>query len=257
MPVSKLIAVVLLAFSASAFAEPSMDEVYKAASGGQMQQAQAMMLEVLKAHPDSAKAHFVEAQLLARMGDIAAARPELERAQALNPSLSFAKPQAVQSLKRALGLRAERASSNSNSSSSANTSALPPWVWPVGIGLLMGLIFWMLRNKTASTNNNNYPAGMGQPSQQQQPQQPYGPAGYPQQSSGPSLLGSLVTGAAIGGGIVAGEALAHRLLGSDEPRQGYQPQSVDNAMGGNDFGVNDSSSWDDNSGGGDSGGSDW
>src|SRR3974390_1542420 len=86
-----------------AFAEPTIDQVYKAAEAGNFSQAQQMMDEVLRAHPNSAKAHYVEAELLARQGRVAAARDELRTAERLEPGLPFARAQAVQDLQRRLG----------------------------------------------------------------------------------------------------------------------------------------------------------
>jgi len=72
----------------------------------------------------------------------------------------------------------------------------------------------------------------------------------------------LATGAAVGAGIVAGEELMHHFTDHDRERDVvYEtpPSNNDNwnrpdDMGGNDFGVSDSSSWDSGSS---SGGDDW
>src|SRR5262252_7779712 len=88
-----LAAVALVAGSAFA-QEPTLHEVYQAAQSGNMSEAQRMMKEVLRAHPDSAKAHYVEAELLAKQGQLAAAATELNTAERLEPGLSFAKPEA-------------------------------------------------------------------------------------------------------------------------------------------------------------------
>jgi hypothetical protein len=75
----------------------------------------------------------------------------------------------------------------------------------------------------------------------------------------------------VGAGVVAGEEIARDLLDGHREREGYVPQqdnySPDNNasydansnMGGNDFGISDSSSgWDDSGSSSDSGGgSDW
>ena len=67
-----------LSFSAPIFAEgdPSMHEVYVAAQEGKFSEAQAMMDQVLKDHPNSAKAHFVEAELIAKQNKLGAAATE-------------------------------------------------------------------------------------------------------------------------------------------------------------------------------------
>jgi hypothetical protein len=254
---SGLFGAVLLTVASSAFAEATIDEVYKAASAGHLDQAQTMMQEVLKAHPDSAKAHFVEAELLARQHDINGARAELSRATAINPSLSFAKPQSVEALKRELGDSSSRAVGQQPAAS----RGMPSWFWPIGLGLLLAFIFWVVRTRLPRPGYSGGPGNMNPGMNPYQTQPPYSPYGAPPQapSGGSGLLGNLATGAAIGGGIVAGEALAHRLLDSDEPHRyrgndasNYDSAPQDNGnMGGDDFGINDSSGgWDDNSGGG-------
>ncbi|MDR0458761.1 MAG: tetratricopeptide repeat protein [Burkholderiaceae bacterium] len=97
-----LLAAGLMACAVAWAAGPSVDQVYQAARAGNYAQAQSLMDQVLREHPDSAKAHFVEAELLARQGKLSAARGQLDNARRLDPSLSFAKPQAVQSLQALL-----------------------------------------------------------------------------------------------------------------------------------------------------------
>ena len=82
--------------------DPSMNQVYEAARAGRIDQAQTMMKQVLAAHPNSAKAHFVEAELLAQQGRIDAARESLATAERLQPGLAFATPEAVRGLRARL-----------------------------------------------------------------------------------------------------------------------------------------------------------
>jgi Tfp pilus assembly protein PilF len=97
-------AVVVLAASAWCAAplawaqDATVQQVYQAAEAGKLIEAQAMMDKVLQAHPNSGKAHFVKAELLARQGKNAEAAKELATAERLAPGLPFAKPQAVQKL---------------------------------------------------------------------------------------------------------------------------------------------------------------
>src|ERR1700716_3800125 len=92
-----LVLVLAMACAAPVLADtdPTLHQVYEAAQTGHMDQAQQMMNQVLRDHPTSARAHFVEAELSARSGNFPKAREELARAQQLDPGLSFAKPQAV------------------------------------------------------------------------------------------------------------------------------------------------------------------
>ena len=43
--------------------EPTMSQIYSTAQAGKLDQAQVMLQQVLVAHPKSAKAHFVQAEL--------------------------------------------------------------------------------------------------------------------------------------------------------------------------------------------------
>ena len=90
---------------AFADADPTMDQIYTAAAGGHLDQAQQMITQVLADHPTSAKAHYVQAELYAKEGKTALARSELGTAEQLKPGLPFASPRSVQELKAQLGLR--------------------------------------------------------------------------------------------------------------------------------------------------------
>ena len=107
-------------------ADPTLHQVYQAAEAGNYREAQTMMDQVLRDHPNSAKAHFVEAELLAKQGGIANARAELAKAERLDPALAFAKPGSIQELKAHIGT--SRASAQSNFSSMAPApSPNIPW----------------------------------------------------------------------------------------------------------------------------------
>ncbi len=249
------------------WAEPTLDQVYSAAHNGHLEQARSMMQEVLAAHPNSAKAHFVDAEVLARGGDLSAARNELALAEKLDPPLSFANPAAVQSLRAQLSGRVVPPS-GAGRGESAGASGAPWGMILLVAGAALLLVIWMVRRQAQQpvvySANPNHPGGYypqsGVPMGPAGPMSPMGGGG-----GGSGILGTLATGAALGAGMVAGEALAHRLVdgpergpvetGSATPAANFNPD-----MGGQDFGVADAGSWD--SGGGDSwsdsgGGSDW
>jgi len=259
--VASALAAVVLSFGASAYAaEPTLHEVYQAAEAGNYRQAQSMMDQVLRDHPNSAKAHFVEAQLLAKQGQLASARSELSIAQRLEPGLPFASPRAVQELEAYL--------SGSPASGQPARHALPspagagfPWgTLLIGAGLIALVVFAVsrLRRRSAYTPQ---PAGAGAYGGSA-PGQSYssGPMAPPAAGGlGSGILGGLATGAAVGAGVVAGEALMHRVFDghhSDAPPADNQTGLLDESrpqddMGGDDFGVSDASSWDDGGGGSD------
>ena len=265
--------ILFLLYVSIAYAEnlPTIHQIYQAAESGNLESAHAMVDEVLKAHPQSAKAHFVNAEIVLRQGDIAKAKSELAIAQQLAPGLPFAKPSAVESLKRHLA---------------QNTVIIPsvqkqfPWMMliaGIAVAVLIWLIMRSLFSRRSDINGSQNYNGYGAVSHPQNNNGPYGPSGYgaasinPMQSGGglgSSIASGLATGAAAGVGIVAGEALIHHFMdGSSEPNAAMnhtsdnqeRSQQSDYDMGGGDFGMNDSSSWDDSSSDGfnDSGDDSW
>lgn len=242
--------------------DPTMHQIYAAAQAGQFAEAQHMMDKVLQDHPNSAKAHFVEAELLAKQGRLANATSELNRAEALEPGLPFAKPQSVQQLQRIIASAGHPNNAGYITQPAAHTNGIGMATWLVIGGAIIALIFGLRalfsrRAPTYPTGNAGY--GYGTPPGGQMP--PGGGGGI-----GSSIVGGLATGAAVGAGMVAGEALAHHFLDGDDPRRNNNsPQpplnddySANNDLGGNDFGITDNSSWDDNSSfSDDGGGNDW
>ncbi|MGD0493744.1 MAG: tetratricopeptide repeat protein [Steroidobacteraceae bacterium] len=258
----------------AADADPTVQQIYEAARSGHLDQAQQMMNQVLRDHPESSKAHYVQSELYAREGNLGLARSELARAEQLDPGLTKENPRSVQELKAQLGLLRKNESSFGGVTS-APASPRFPWGTVVILALVVG-VFWMLFRRRRTYVQ--YPAA-GAPGA-------YGPGGYagpgPGGYAGPgpgyggpgggmtggglgsNIAGGLAGGLAAGAGLVAGEELAHHFLDGD--RRPVAPPAGDDGswgsgsgnpnadMGGNDFGVNDPGSWDDGSSGGDSGG---
>src|ERR1700677_3163964 len=216
---------------APAMADPTVDQIYQATKAGHLDQAQQMMDQVLRDHPTSAKAHYVQAELYAREGNPGLARSELERAEQLEPGLPKESPQAVQELKAELG-----PVGGSGGERPCVTGAAPaphfPWGTVIILALVVG-VFWMLfRRRTYA----QYPAGVA-------------PMGGPGGGGiGSSVAGGLAGGLAAGAGIVAGEELAHHFLDGGQhpvvaPPNDDGSRNANGDMGGNDFGVNGPGSW--------------
>lgn len=261
-------------------AEPTLHEVYQAANSGRVDDARTMMRDVLAAHPNSGKAHYVNAELLARQGELKQAADELATAEKLAPGLPFASPESVSGLKNAL----HRSPATHAASPLASAPSAPPDMpWGLlagGLGLVAFIAwaarFMTRRNATAAGDygstartGTSYPAPTPAP---------YGAAGTPAYGNaapaagapgfGSQMLGGLATGVAVGAGVAAGEALMHRVLdghrnsssgfsdlgptGFGDDRSGSDSSAFD--MGGDDFGITDNASWDD---AGSSGDSDW
>jgi len=274
-----IITLALLLLAAPAFAEddPTMHQVYLAAEAGKFNEAQSMMDKVLHDHPNSAKAHFVEAELLAKQGMFSSAGVELNTAERLQPGLPFAKPEAVKSLKSRISSVSNGAVQPSTGGQSIPSTVkdwMPAILLLLGIGLIIVLIGFMSRRNSNTLPANSY-AGNG-PGSNIPPVGANGAGsamGQPATGGvGSGIMGNLATGAALGAGVVAGEALMHHFIDGDKnnvipepPHHDTSPWSTpgsaseNNDMGGTDFGIADASSWNDdgNSDGGDSSGDDW
>ena len=239
-------AAALLFTSNAVFAEATLPEVYKAVQSGQMAKADAMMKEVLQNHPNSAKAHYVAAELYAKEGKVEVARNHFITAQNLAPGLPFAQAESVQKLQVQLA-NTQVAPAASQTSIFSN-----PLFWGLIAILVVGIVIVMKRRKAEAVQVYNAPSA-GYPGT------PGGPAGYPGSPGypgapaaggmGSGLMGSLATGAALGAGMYAGQALASNLMGGhDNSHPNANPNM--NQVGGPaptdpNFGVQDTASWDD------------
>lgn len=253
----------MLLVSITTFAadDASMHEVHSAAEAGRFSEAQTMMDKVLQDHPNSAKAHYVEAELLAKQGKMSQAQAELNTAEKLQPGLPFAKPASVEKLKALVGIE------HTNSFSSPSNNSGTPWSM---ILLLVGLVAFMYFAVKMMTRRNpplapmNPYANNGPINPQPYNPQPYGTAPMMNPAAagglGSTILGGLATGAAVGAGMVAGEALMHHFTDGESSNSGlindahatntgYQDTNylTQDDMGGTDFGITDNSSWDDSS----------
>jgi hypothetical protein len=182
------LAMLLVWGGAVAQTEPTMDEVYGAAKSGQLDKAQTMIQQVLIGHPNSAKAHYVQAEIAARQNQLPRAREALANAERLAPGLPFAKADSVQALRTQLG---GSASAAPTAASAAPIDEAPPAAksLPWGLILLFGgagialLIFLAKRgsNPKPSVFGNAMPAanaGLNGPQAfGGQAPAPYGPQG--------------------------------------------------------------------------------
>jgi hypothetical protein len=261
-----------LASALPAFADdalPSVDQIYQAEQAGHMDQAQQMISQVLKARPNSAKAHFIQAEIFAKQGYQAQARAELNDAERLDASGDFAKPRAIQELKTQLGV-GEHRSAGGPLAQSPRSATHFPWGTLLIAAIVIGLLMMVFRRRSPSYVQQYPTGGPGGPGYGGAPGGGYGPGyGPPPMGGGgvgSGIVGGLASGLAVGAGVVAGEEVAHHFLDGDRHEGGggfipsadaAQPDYNANAdSGGNDFGVNDPGSWDDGGGGG-GGGDDW
>jgi hypothetical protein len=262
--------------------EATIDDVYKAAQSGHFSDADGMMARVLTAHPDSAKAHFVHSELLAKEGRLPAAKAEYAKANELAPGLPFAKPEAVAGLLQRFDTStparvvesATRERSATTSTTDFSSGLGTPAKFGIAIVLLAAAVFLFRRStggrSPVAATGMNAPAGFAAPY--------YGNGGYGSSVANPvaapatattGLGGALMTGAAMGLGAVAVEEAVRRFSHRDDrtddefSRRNDRPAFANSLapdtnadMGGNDFGIADAGSWDGGGGGVDSN-SDW
>jgi len=261
-------------------ADPSSAQIYQAVRSGNLAEAQQMVAQVLKDHPQSGKAHYVAAEVDARAGNLGLARQELQTAESLEPGLPFANPRSVRELQQQLR-EAPVGTSVQQRLPARHSSHLGLFLILIAAAVVLWLV---LRRRAAAMGYRQYPdqyAGQypgGVPPGA--PPMGYGPGGYPggymPGGGGSGIMGSVASGLALGAGVAAGEELVEHMMrgGSNSGGGGFVPPAQaepmpdpNAAMGGNDFGINDPGSWDDGNGGGggwddgggggDGGGGDW
>ncbi|MGJ7499012.1 tetratricopeptide repeat protein [Variovorax sp. ZT5P49] len=231
---------------APAAKEPTIQQIYEAANSGRMAEADAMIAKVLKNHPNSAKAHYVHAELLAMNGKLDDARDELSQAKELSPGLKFAKAESVAKLERKLEkpveIKAEPpppvpspvtapAPSPEKTADTASSSGPIPWT-PIGIVALFILAYLVFQRRRRATTFDVPAAAAGAPRVSRPTSDSsmgYGSADQgrdysapaPTTSLGPGIGGALAAGAVAGvGAVVAGEVLRHLLNDRSDDNRG-------------------------------------
>ena len=216
--------------SAAAWAVPTTQQVDMAVEQGRYAEAETMMSEVVTAKPESAKAHYVYAEVLAHNRNFSRASQEVARARQLDPAIKFTsadkfaafeqllqREQAQQARSRPAPAPLQPALAPATSSS----SGIPGWVWVGGLAAI-GFVLWRGFNRSraggpgtaagALPGSASGPA-FGGPGSPGVP--PDGPAMMPPASARSGLLG---TGLAVAGGVAGGmlldEMLHHRQAGN-------------------------------------------
>jgi hypothetical protein len=255
-------------------ADPTVHQIYEAAEAGHFDQAQQMMDQVLRDHPQSSKAHYVQAELYAKEGKTNLARSELAKAEQIDPGLTHENQQSVKALKSQLGML-QRTSEGPRviGMTSAPAASHFPWGMVLILVLAVGALWMLFRRRSGPVvYSSGAPAVSGGPGGFGGVGGGYAPGYGPHPMGGgmggggigSGIAGGLASGLAVGAGVVAGEELAHHFLDGRsegvappvENREWNDTPSSNNDMGGSDFGVNDAGSWDDSGGGGGGGGGD-
>ena len=177
----------------------------------------------------------------------------------------------------------------------ATASVSPGLLLVLGAGVV-GLVVWLIRRKPVVSQPAAMPASMGNGigsgigsglngpqtfgasaaptyGQPGYGQPAYGQPGYNPQPAGTGMggrvMGGLATGLAVGAGVMAAQAIGKNLMGNndhsannnagnlnDSSGNRVEPLPGNADLGGQNFGMNDSTAWDD-AGSADVGGGDW
>ena len=104
----------LMLVSAAAFAVPSAGQIEQSMTQGNWAQADSQLNEVIQAHPNNAKAHYLYAQVLDREGRPADALAQIQQAKTLDPAIKFTDPSRFNAMEARIRSDANRVKSSSN-----------------------------------------------------------------------------------------------------------------------------------------------
>lgn len=224
-------------WSAAAMALPSANDVQAAVKAGDYPKAETMMQEVVAAKPESPKAHYLYAEILAHDAKFSDAAAQARQARELDPSLKFASdPDKFRSFERLLEREQAGPATGTQAAPTAPTrvnmapaiqqqsasSGLPGWVWGLGFAVVAFLIFRAVSRRAVAANmasGGGYAPQGGYGMQPGMQQPGYGPGYGPGPGPGPGYGqapggGLLRTGLAAAGGLAAGMLVEKMIDGN-------------------------------------------
>lgn len=138
----KKLIMILALVATSAFAEPSFNQIQDLIGRQQYAAAEQGLEQIIKNHPNSAKAYYSMAQAQAGLGNLDKARYALDKATGLDPTLAFASQSQVQSLREALTPQVKKIEMVEESHWFRNTI-----IALIVFGGLAWLFMWYIRRK--------------------------------------------------------------------------------------------------------------
>jgi len=230
----------LLGACALALALPAPKDIEAAVNAGHYAQAETLLREVLQEKPNSARAHYELGQVLAHEAKYDEALAQLQRAKAIDSTLTFAtSPEKFQQTLDKIGTAASSARLPASPALNLNYVLL-------GIGVLVLVAFFIRRSKAqAAASATAYPAPMaraggpvGFGAQYAPSGAAYAPGhgpgyGTPAQSAS-GMGGSGIGGAVLGGvaGLAAGYALTKAFEGDHHSASNAPAPSAATGNGG-------------------------
>ena len=221
------------------FAAPSTKDVENAIKSGNYANAETMLKEVVTEKPNSAKAHYYLAQVLAHQNKYNEAKEQLNIAKTIEPSLAFGNPSKVNEFESKLNkaMNSKQITSNATSvqtSNANNNSSNFPWAWIVLAIAVLAILFMIFKKRQQSlVGNSGY---------SNNPINPYGannntqPNNYAQPNNNSSSMGSTIMGGlAAGAAAAVGMSVVDSLLHGHEAKADDSNQNHQNIPNNNDF----------------------
>jgi hypothetical protein len=261
----------LLVLTSVASAADSPKDVQALIARGDYTGAEAMLRSAVAGHPQSAKAHYVLAEVLAHEGNIGEAKAEASKAATLDPGTHFTDPAKFQAFQHKLDAAlapvsnvrspatpVRYADSQRPAGAEGSGSSHMTGILVIGVVIVLIVFLWMRRKRATDSQFRGYsptpPPGEVPPYGGYPGNSPYAPPQQPHSGVGTAVAAGL---GGVAAGMLLDEALrSHREgeetrdMGStgredrDPSSQAYDDLRSDPI----DMGNNDSS-WDDSSSG--------
>lgn len=148
-----------LLLAPSVYAADSPKDVQALIARGDYPGAETMLREAIAEHPQSAKAHYVLAEVLAHEGNVGEAKSEAAKAATLDPGTHFTDPAKFQAFRRKLDAALAPSSDLSASTPQLGDSERAPQrgtagrshlvnLLAIGAGIALLVFLWMRRRRT-------------------------------------------------------------------------------------------------------------
>ncbi|MBI3873735.1 MAG: hypothetical protein HY307_01780, partial [Arcobacter sp.] len=190
-------------------AMPTNEEVNSAIKERNYPKAETMIREVISAKPQSAKAHYYLAQVLAHESKFMEAKNELTEAKRIDSSLKFGDATKISEFEKKLEFALNKSTTASSSKQIAQSPNIPWGLIILGIGVLVIILIVIFKNKSRQQSSSQAYSNPNPnaPNISPNPQ----PFAQPQQSSGigSTIMGGLAAGAAAAVGMSVVDSLLH------------------------------------------------
>jgi hypothetical protein len=240
-PILTLVLLALTSVAASAADSPK--DVQALIARGDYPAAETALRQAVSEHPESAKAHYILAEVLAHEGNIGEAKTEASKAATLDPSTKFTDPAKFQHFQHELDAALAPPSARPTAASPTRFTEPQPAArteaggqshmtgWLIGGVILVLIIFFLMRRRRNPNTQfgNGYPPAPPMNGGQPYGNQPYG--GYTGGGPGYAPPPSSGVGTAVAAGL--GGLAAGALL--DEALRSHNGGEESRNVGGNGF----------------------